>query len=622
MKKKRNKSTDYTDFTGYSRTPQTGELLPVRKSVGSVKSVDKRERKSADYADFADRSRPAHRPAPANSAKSVDNKLPAIQVYPYQQRWLDDKSRFKLWVKSVQIGATFAQCLEAALDCAKSKRKTDALWILLSASERQALEMARTARQICQSAGIVAELTENEFFDQTMISQHRIEFPNGARILALPANPDTARGYAGHVVLDEFAIHRDAREIWRAAFGRASRGYKIRVLSSPKGQSGKFFELARELGLASGTAPAYQPAWSNVQGPKSNVKDSHPATLDLGRWTVDPAHSTPHSAFRTPHSPWSGHWTDIHLAVREGCPLNIGELRAASGDEETWLQEYCCIFLGDSQAFIPLEAIAACESAEASLDFDSAVPSGATEKQVPRFAPFQPEPQRSTVQDHGRLERGFARDDRGSAARDLFFGFDVGRKHDLAVLVVVEKLGDVLRVRKLLDLAQAPFAVQKQAVRDAAQYCLRGCLDATGMGAQMAEELAAEFPGRVEPVEFTLQVKQDLAVRARRLFEERRIRIPDHAGLRRDISAVKRLITPAGNVRFDAERTDAGHADRFWALALALAAADSGLPAASLGVDASAEFGMRNAEFMADFGLADGKFAEFNPRRSFFQAAI
>ena len=144
------------------------------------------------------------------------------------------------------------------------------------------------------------------------------------------------------------------------------------------------------------------------------------------------------------------------------------------------------------------------------------------------------------------------------------------------------------------------FALQEKAIADACQVCVRGCLDATGIGQQMAERMQEQFGSRIEPVHFTLQVKQDLAVRARRLFEERRIRIPDYAPLRRDLSSVKRLITPAGNVRYDADRTDAGHADRFWALALALAAADSGVAAAALGVDPVAEFGLRHAELPWD----------------------
>jgi len=33
---------------------------------------------------------------------------------------------------------------------------------------------------------------------------------------------------------------------------------------------------------------------------------------------------------------------------------------------------------------------------------------------------------------------------------------------------------------------------------------------------------------------------------------------------------VKKVTTSAGNIRFDAERTNDGHADRFWSLALAV----------------------------------------------------
>jgi phage FluMu gp28-like protein len=35
------------------------------------------------------------------------------------------------------------------------------------------------------------------------------------------------------------------------------------------------------------------------------------------------------------------------------------------------------------------------------------------------------------------------------------------------------------------------------------------------------------------------------------------------------IHSVKRRVLPSGKVSFDAERTGRGHADRFWAIALA-----------------------------------------------------
>jgi phage FluMu gp28-like protein len=107
-------------------------------------------------------------------------------------------------------------------------------------------------------------------------------------------------------------------------------------------------------------------------------------------------------------------------------------------------------------------------------------------------------------------------------------------------------------------------------------YAVRRCaIDASGLGAMLAEELQQRWGSRVEPVTFTLAVKEDLAVRVKRLLEDGRLRIPADPAVRAALAAVKRIVTPAGNVRFDADRTErAGHADHFWALALALAAAD------------------------------------------------
>ena len=56
-------------------------------------------------------------------------------------------------------------------------------------------------------------------------------------------------------------------------------------------------------------------------------------------------------------------------------------------------------------------------------------------------------------------------------------------------------------------------------------------------------------------------------------MEERTIRIPYDKHVRADLRQVTKQATAAGNVRFTAERTQDGHADRFWALALALQAA-------------------------------------------------
>jgi phage FluMu gp28-like protein len=77
----------------------------------------------------------------------------------------------------------------------------------------------------------------------------------------------------------------------------------------------------------------------------------------------------------------------------------------------------------------------------------------------------------------------------------------------------------------------------------------------------------------VEAVTFSGPVKEKLATETKTCFEERAILIPESVKIRRAVQSVKRYVTSVGNVRFDAARTDAGHADEFWALALAIQAA-------------------------------------------------
>ena len=107
----------------------------------------------------------------------------------------------------------------------------------------------------------------------------------------------------------------------------------------------------------------------------------------------------------------------------------------------------------------------------------------------------------------------------------------------------------------------------------------RLCQDSTGIGAQLAEEMQDKYgANRVEPVNFTFQVKEDLATRTRRRFEDGAIKIPDDRNVQAGIHAVKKFPTAAGHFRYDSARTDAGHADEFWGLSLSFMAAE-GAPA-------------------------------------------
>ena len=72
----------------------------------------------------------------------------------------------------------------------------------------------------------------------------------------------------------------------------------------------------------------------------------------------------------------------------------------------------------------------------------------------------------------------------------------------------------------------------------------------------------------------------DVATALREAVEDRRLRLPPDAELRRDLHSVRAEAGPTGAPRLMAERSGGhGHADRFWAIALACTAARESAPA-------------------------------------------
>jgi len=447
----------------------------------------------------------------------------AIPLQAWQQRYVEDGSRWKLLVKSVQVGGSFAASLECVLDVLERA----GLWIMLSASDRQSMELMEKVKAHVETAGIAAQV-ETGFFEETSIVQHTAKFPNGGRIIALPANPDTARGFSGNVLLDEFAIHRDARAIWKAMVGRTLRGFKLRVVSSFKGRQNKFFELAKALGLIA-TGREWEP-------------EENPVRKGV----------------------WSGHFVSLPMAVRQGLAVDVEGLLEAVGDPEIADEEFYCIPVEGALDFIPLEMVLACESDEATADWVT-------------------------------------------AGEGLYAGFDIARKRDLSIIWVLERNFGGLVTRGVISMAKTKFREQREMARKVAARAARFAVDATGIGAQLAEELREEFPGVVEAVEFTGPRKEALATGLKLAMEERLIQIPESVAIRRAFQAVKRYVGTTGNMRFDAARTDAGHADEFWACALAVAAASEKtyVPASAGGLVGETVMGRA----MSVYGPASGEMA-------------
>jgi phage FluMu gp28-like protein len=420
---------------------------------------------------------------------------PAVPIYKFQDRWIRDNARFKIGNMCRQIGKSFAVSLEVVDDAMETGQD----WVLLSAGERQSKELMEKVRMHCEAYSIAASKIETDTFtgkDDNKYTLLTITLFNGARIRGLPANPDTARGFTANVVLDEFAFHRDSDKIWRALFPTISRGYKIRIVSTPQGLGNRFHRL-----------------WTNENN-------------------------------------WSKHFVDIHQAVVDGVPHNIEELKAGLDDPDAWDQEFLCLFVDDATAWLTYEMIAACQ--------DDRVPREILYEDI---TDFWVEALKKSVQ--GRL----------------YAGFDVSRRKDLTVLDIEDQVGDVFWQRGLVIFPKIRLTLQKELLWKLIDRINieRICIDSTGMGLTIGEDTVAHYGSyAAEQVEFNLNVKHDMATRTRRIFEDRRCRIANCLKLRDDLHAVKKTTTAAGNVRFDAERTDLGHADRFWAKSLAFMASNEG----------------------------------------------
>ncbi|WP_113241667.1 terminase large subunit domain-containing protein [Escherichia coli] len=244
----------------------------------------------------------------------------AIQLYPYQQAWFLDRARFKIGMFARQTGKTFTTTLELVDDCFETEASGGRTrWVILSREERQAKEaMVEGVKKHCSAYRMAAREVESYYRAESgeRYTMLEVELPGGSRITALPANPDTARGFAANVFLDEFAFHADSRKIWTALFPVISNGYRLRVTSTPNGKGNKFYELMTSNAL-------------------ENV--------------------------------WSRHIVDIYRAVRDGLPRDIAQMRQALNDDDAWAQEFELKWLDEASAWLTFELIDGVEHDAAGL---------------------------------------------------------------------------------------------------------------------------------------------------------------------------------------------------------------------------------------------------------------
>jgi phage FluMu gp28-like protein len=245
----------------------------------------------------------AHKAAPVPPGSVFAETRPFVPLLEYQRVDVECVDRFRWCCWARQTGKSFTKSLRRLLR-GLARRRTQ---VLLSAGERQSRELMDKVRRHCRVLQIATEWTDDGYFTGTRVKRLEITLPGGVRIIGLPANPQTARGFSGDVFLDEFAMHADDRDIWAAMFPTLLRGDgELDVASTPKGIKNVFAKL------------------------RDNDHFSH-STVTLPD------------------------------AIAQGLNVDLEEVRRGMADDELFRQEFLCEFLDESTAFLTYAQITACE---------------------------------------------------------------------------------------------------------------------------------------------------------------------------------------------------------------------------------------------------------------------
>jgi len=152
----------------------------------------------------------------------------------------------------------------------------------------------------------------------------------------------------------------------------------------------------------------------------------------------------------------------------------------------------------------------------------------------------------------------------------LVAGFDVGRSHDRSELALFEEVGGRFICRLLRSYDRVPFAEQEGDLMRMMNTLpiARLSVDRSGIGMNLAENLGRAFP-QVVGEAFTNASKERWATDFKILLQRRDVDLPRDRELVAQLHSIKRRVLPSGNVSDDAERTNRGHVDLFWAITLA-----------------------------------------------------
>jgi phage FluMu gp28-like protein len=332
------------------------------------------------------------------------------------------------------------------------------------------------------------------------IAAYRIRFASGYRIEALSSRPANIRGLQGIVVVDEAAYHDDVRAVLDAVNALLIWGGKIRIISTHNGSRNPFNILIRET--------------------KAEKAD------------------------------YSLHFIPFSDAVKNGLYERVCLIKGSlvDGSKENWLkkirgsygtrlaamkQELDCVPMDSEGSFMSHVLIEGVMRSDipvirwaVPLEISASPPEG-RRYDVERWCDKTLKPLLEALPPQLRKA----------------LGTDIGRRIDATAIWLFMTLGNLVRETQfIIELREAPFAVQQQVLWYVISHCRSfqcGAIDATGIGAAVAEATREKFGGVIQEIMLSREWYRMNMEPYRTAFEQKMVVLPADADVLADHQALE-----------------------------------------------------------------------------------
>ncbi|EPB2231212.1 TPA: terminase ATPase subunit family protein [Klebsiella pneumoniae] len=426
------------------------------------------------------------------------------ESFEYQLRWhrAGLEHRIRDILKSRQIGATFYFSREALLHALKTGHNQ----IFLSASKTQAYVFREYIIQFARRVDV--DLTG----DPIVIGN------NGAKLIFLGTNSNTAQSHNGDLYVDEIFWIPNFQKLRKVSSGMASQSHlRSTYFSTPST-------------LAHG---AY-PFWSGELFNRGRASASERVDIDI-------SHDALAAGVACPDGQWRQIVT-IEDALAGGCTLfNLEQLKRENSVDD-FRNLFMCEFVDDKASVFPFEDLHRCmvDSLEEWED----------------FAPFADNP---------------------FGSRPVWVGYDPSHSGDSAGCVVLAPpvvAGGKFRILERHQWKGMDFATQAESIRQLTEkYNVEYIgIDATGLGIGVFQLVRSFYPA-ARDIRYTPEMKTAMVLKAKDVIRRGCLEYDVSAtDITTSFMAIRKTMTSSGrSATYEASRTEeASHADVAWATMHAL----------------------------------------------------